>query len=152
MMCRNVLRTIAALLLLGALSACEEEQMEQTPATRQVVVDELIYHQEHIDGQQADSLYERSDGFQVDTFRIADDTLHMTVQYSGGCKAHTFGVYWYPIPSFRCCVAGVLVTHDANGDLCEAWITDELEISLSTLFGDSSTTTSTDIVLYNAAN
>lgn len=63
---------------------------------------------------------------------IEGDTLTLTVSYSGGCKAHdvtlvTSGMFLesYPVQ------LAVTVAHDANGDMCEAYLTDEYEFDLT---------------------
>ena len=52
------------------------------------------------------------------------DVLRVAVSYSGGCEDHTFELGFStanPEPE-------LWLKHDANGDLCEAYITDTLAI------------------------
>lgn len=82
---------------------------------------------------------------------IEDDTLTLTVSYGGGCETHDFtlvtsGVFMesYPVQ------LGVSVAHDANGDMCEAYLTAEYEFDLTpikTLYQDAYRTDTGTIVL-----
>ena len=63
---------------------------------------------------------------------IEDDTLTLTVSYSGGCEHHDFALVTsglflesYPVQ------LAVAVAHDANGDRCEAYLTTEYEFDLT---------------------
>ena len=60
------------------------------------------------------------------------DTLTVTVSYSGGCEAHQFtlvasNVFMesYPVQ------LGASLAHDANGDRCEAWLTEDWDFDLT---------------------
>ena len=61
------------------------------------------------------------------TPRLDVDGLQVTVQYSGGCKTHRFDVRYQ--------IAGdtteIWLEHDANGDGCEAYLTEPLTLSIS---------------------
>jgi hypothetical protein len=52
------------------------------------------------------------------------DTLQVTVQYGGGCKEHTFEVQ----ARTRGAAAELWMRHDANDDLCEAYLTETLRL------------------------
>jgi len=80
----------------------------------------------------------KSDPFTIISVERAGDILKVKVSYSGGCIEHTFDIIWggeillsYP------CQIGLILTHDANGDQCEANITETLEIDLNKLVGDN---------------
>ena len=65
---------------------------------------------------------------------ITDDVLMLNVSYSGGCEAHTFtlvttGRFMDSDPVQL--QAGL--AHHANGDSCEAWITETYHFDLSPL-------------------
>lgn len=76
-------------------------------------------------------LKKQTDPYQLQGVSISDDNLLMVeVGYSGGCSEHAFEIEWpdaitaiYP-PSFS-----VVLNHNANGDNCEAFITETLEFS-----------------------
>lgn len=74
------------------------------------------------------------DGYELESLAIDVDTLVVTVSYSGGCEAHLFQACWdgsfmesFPVQ------AAVGLQHDGNDDACEAWITEELRIPLSSM-------------------
>jgi hypothetical protein len=86
------------------------------------------------------------DGFTISEVEIIDDCINIKVGYSGGCEEHEFvlGVVWpecgtppVPPPVLYLC-------HNANGDMCEAYITETVTFDLSLLQqADSSSTTFT---------
>ena len=51
---------------------------------------------------------------------VVGDTLYVTVSYSGGCAEHTFDLGARETES----TVDLWLTHDANGDLCEAYLTE----------------------------
>ncbi len=75
------------------------------------------------------------DGYQiVGTPTAANDSLHVTVQYAGGCQRHEFSLHAsrvfmesHPVQS------PVVLHHDANGDTCRALLTRELQFDLTPL-------------------
>ncbi|MCF8372931.1 MAG: hypothetical protein K9H64_15020 [Bacteroidales bacterium] len=83
------------------------------------------------------------DGFAISEVEILGDCIYVTVGYSGGCTEHDFmlGVVWpecgtppVPPPVLYLC-------HNANGDLCEAYITETVTFDLSLLQQMDSTST-----------
>lgn len=70
----------------------------------------------------------------IEKIEIICDTLRLRVSYGGGCKTHTFTLYcstflYKSNPPQR----DVWLSHDANGDNCEAYITEWLSFHLSPL-------------------
>ncbi len=60
------------------------------------------------------------------------DTLSVEVSYGGGCEAHTFTLCW-PDQSFAessPVQATLELYHDDGGDMCDAWMSETLLISL----------------------
>ena len=60
------------------------------------------------------------------------DTLTVTVSYGGGCETHRFTLVAsnvflesYPVQ------LGASLAHDANGDSCEAWLTEDWDFDLT---------------------
>lgn len=80
---------------------------------------------------------ENGDPFNLQDFEIRDDSAFITVSYSGGCRQHTFEVIWNENydksnpPGTK-----LLMLHNANGDACEAFLTETLVFSLSELLGE----------------
>ena len=73
-----------------------------------------------------------TDPYQLSAARIAGDTLTITVSYGGGCAEHQFtlltsNVFLESDPV----QLGVSLAHEANGDLCRAWLTEVLDFDLT---------------------
>lgn len=76
--------------------------------------------------------YLDSDAFALEDVRLIGTVLQLDVAYGGGCEEHEFYIVWpeiilaiYP-PEFD-----IYVAHDANGDMCEAYLRETLEIDIS---------------------
>ena len=71
------------------------------------------------------------DGAQIKSAIISSDVLTIVAQYGGGCKQHEFKLFgstrFYESNPPQ---ADVILSHQANGDLCKALITDSLRFSL----------------------
>jgi hypothetical protein len=77
---------------------------------------------------------ERSDPFDLKSIILKGDSVEITVGYSGGCKRHTFEIIWSEtLSDTKPPVTGFIILHDANGDMCEAYITETLAFSASNL-------------------
>ena len=65
---------------------------------------------------------------------VVGDSLTMLVSYGGGCKPHDFKAVWdgammKSLPG----QINVVLSHNANDDMCEALITQDVTVSLSPL-------------------
>lgn len=75
------------------------------------------------------------DRFEINSFEISGDCLSLSVSYSGGCKKHQFKM----IRGYdRCATPPVpppmfYITHNANGDMCEAYPTKNISFDLTSL-------------------
>ena len=122
-------------LLLGAaaLAACGEGGLD-TPVA--VSVDDVppagpragavvVSEAPHLHGR---------DPFVLNDAAIAGDTLSLNLSYAGGCARHEFTLV--ASESFLesdPVQLPVSLAHDANGDACEAWLTQDYEFGLSLL-------------------
>ena len=72
------------------------------------------------------------DPFVVNDAAIAGDTLELSLSYAGGCARHvvTLVVSELFLESDPVQIP-VSLAHDANGDPCEAWLTQEYEFDLT---------------------
>ena len=77
-----------------------------------------------------------SDAYVVNTPPVInEDVLILNVSYGGGCKAHDFtlvvtsGVFRESNPV----ELQAIIAHNANGDSCEAWLTETYHFDLSAL-------------------
>ena len=74
----------------------------------------------------------KSDPFEVNAARIAGDTLIVNVSYGGGCADHVFRAW--ADDAFRMTDPvglAIAITHDAHGDACERWVTEDLRFDLT---------------------
>lgn len=76
----------------------------------------------------------KSDAFEIEKAKIAGDQLLLSVAYGGGCENHIFAAYStgqpYGGPPAN---IDIFISHNANNDPCEAYLSKELEIDLSPL-------------------
>ena len=73
-----------------------------------------------------------ADPYELSAAAIVDDTLTVTVSYSGGCETHQFTLVAsdvflesYPVQ------LGASLAHEANGDSCERWVTEDWDFDLT---------------------
>ena len=69
----------------------------------------------------------------VSALSISGDTLSVEVGYGGGCEHHEFTVCW-PDQAFaesEPVQASLALWHEANGDGCEAYITESFDFDLT---------------------
>ena len=73
-----------------------------------------------------------TDAYQLNAAVIMGDTLTISVSYSGGCETHHFTLVAtdvflesYPVQ------LGASLAHDANGDSCERWVTEDWDFDLT---------------------
>ena len=86
------------------------------------------------------------DTFEISNIIINNNCLEITAQYSGGCKEHIF----YGIKTESICGTppvsqiNIMIDHNSNKDMCEAYATEVKKFDLITLQNpDSSSTTFT---------
>ncbi len=73
-----------------------------------------------------------NDSFVLNDAAITDDSLTISVSYSGGCKNHQFTLITSEsfLGSFPVQLIADIV-HNANGDTCEAWPTEDYRFDLT---------------------
>jgi hypothetical protein len=75
-----------------------------------------------------------SDPFELKDIVITGDSVKITVAYSGGCRKHSFEIIWNEtISSTVPPQTGIIIIHNANQDMCEAYITETLAFCISDL-------------------
>lgn len=94
----------------------------------------------------------KSDPFELKKILYEDGIIYLTVAYSGGCSQHEFTVTWdevirYSYPP----IINLIITHDARGDMCEAYITETLEFQTNLLF-DSVTINNLSVLAFNGSS
>jgi hypothetical protein len=70
------------------------------------------------------------DAFRLDSAYLDKDFLMMKVSYSGGCREHEFNLWKLPPNALNPPPVELALSHKANGDMCEAYITQWLAYSL----------------------
>jgi hypothetical protein len=75
-----------------------------------------------------------NDGFSLGSaMTITDRVLKVSVSYGGGCEEHTFAACWNGgISKTSPSTFAIELHHDAHQDLCDAFVTRDLFIDLST--------------------
>lgn len=73
--------------------------------------------------------------FDYDSVYIGkSDTLVMSVNYSGGCEKHNFTlVVSTGFDKSNPVQTKALLSHNSNNDMCEAYITEQIKVSLKSL-------------------
>ena len=75
-----------------------------------------------------------TDTYVINAATVEDGTLRVNVSYSGGCETHAFTLVAEPrfLESLPVQLR-VSLAHNANGDTCEAWITEDHVFDLTPL-------------------
>ena len=73
-----------------------------------------------------------NDSFVLNDATVTDDTLLINVSYSGGCKNHQFTLVASDsfLESLPVQLSAYII-HNANGDTCEAWPTEDYRFNLT---------------------
>ena len=117
-------------------TACEEDNLE--PAVNLTNNSDVTLT---ADASRFNALKENrsSDPFEIRNILRDGNIIQVIVQYSGGCEPHEFEVLWnreldeLENGHYGFSMTDLVITHNANGDLCEAAITDTLAIALHDL-------------------
>jgi len=70
------------------------------------------------------------DAFRMDSAYVDGDWLRMRVSYGGGCRDHEFHLWKLPPNALDPPPVELALSHDANDDMCDAYITRWLTYSL----------------------
>lgn len=88
------------------------------------------------DGSTGDPIaIEGLDGATEPFVEMSGDTLRVAVGHGGGCEAHEYVLCWptQDVSASDPPVVALSLFHDANGDMCEAYLSEVLEFDLSPL-------------------
>lgn len=119
--------TFLTLLVAGLLIGCDSESLvdDRSPLEDGTV---MIgdYNPDNLDG----------DPFELLGAEIVSNRLALDVAYSGGCAEHEFAGF---TPEVNIAIfppqITVFVVHDGNGDLCEAYPRETVELDITSLLG-----------------
>lgn len=73
------------------------------------------------------------DPFRILNVYIEDNCLKIKLSHGGGCEIHEFIMIYNELPQFSIYSGTLILSHDANGDTCEALITKTIGYNLSPL-------------------
>ena len=77
---------------------------------------------------------DHTDPVTINSLTVTGDTLEVAVSYGGGCETHTWQLCWDEAFMESAPVQVSLeLGHDANGDSCEAYLSETLTFGLNTL-------------------
>ena len=125
---------ISMLATFSIFSACKKDQI-LAPSDR---VSEVNLN---VNSNEYDAAFENrnensSDPFILNSISQNGSLVNINVSYSGGCSAHEFNLIWngtISSSSDNSAKLDFIIQHNANGDNCEAWITEEITIDLTDL-------------------
>ena len=116
-------------LLTTVILTCSRDTSPLQPTPSDFTVVNIIADLEKFDRTTVEK-----DAFHIDSVYVSGDQLHLFVSYGGGCQKHQFalfstnGIYLSMPPQ-----GDVFLGHDGNGDMCEAYLTEELVFDLTPL-------------------
>ena len=70
------------------------------------------------------------DDFDILNAFIFNDYLEIELAYGGGCEDHSFELLWSVSEFNSMQIVEVVIVHDGNNDLCEAYLKEKLKIGL----------------------
>jgi len=127
----------------GALAvSCEKNDLGQNsevyPATISLNPGVNDYTDAMRDSSQAE-VPNAGDAYHLQGIRFDNGKLIATVGYGGGCGTHSFEVQGkISLEFIHPPNADIVIIHQANGDNCEAYVTEDIEIDLHELLGSDS--------------
>ena len=88
------------------------------------------------------------DNLQITSVSREGNSFKIIVAYSGGCKKHEVNIVWDGVVKLsNPCKVNLILEHNANGDTCEAMVTDTLDLNIPTYFGDMLEADKTDFTV-----
>lgn len=75
------------------------------------------------------------DAFRIGAVKLSGDTLKITVGFGGGCRAHEFFLFCNASAIYESNPPQVdlYLSHNANGDMCDAYLTETRSFELTSL-------------------
>jgi len=105
-------------------------------ATVQIFVKQTVYNQTILIDNDLFQNAQR-DKYNITNTHIQGDTLEITLQYSGGCEEHKFSLIgtgeFLDLMQAEPVQTSIFLSHNANNDSCEAFITEVLFFDLTPL-------------------
>lgn len=96
----------------------------------------------------------KGDPYTIYSVKRSATSLELKVGYSGGCEDHDFELVWkgtYDTFKERE-ITSLALVHNANGDMCEAYITETLRFNFKEVFDAEAAASSYDLLFYHGYN
>lgn len=125
---KYIFYTLAIIFITGCGASKEINQIDETAVNVENTPDQ------HIELIASIGELKESDPITITSALIEGNTLHLTVEYSGGCQDHSFEMIgsmavMKSLPPKR----SVRLIHESNDDHCRALITQNLRINIEAL-------------------
>lgn len=118
------------MLLLLIFSACTNEAADDKASSRVIFTNDASAYAAIASDRSSIS----SDPFDLKSIILKGDSVEVSVAYSGGCERHSFEVIWDgAVAKTNPPQINLFIKHHANGDGCEAYISEKLTFSLTAL-------------------
>jgi hypothetical protein len=116
---------LAAVLLGSTLSACSLIDNQSSGSSNTSQSSKVLIVDRNVEKYSMDAVM-------IKDASVIGDSLTMLVSFSGGCKPHDFKVVWdgammKSLPG----QINVVLSHNANDDMCEALLTQDVTVSLA---------------------
>lgn len=133
------MKTIVLLsMCLLMLSACNKDN-DKSPANSETSDVVLKVGFDMFNSAMVQRMNSIGDPFDLLDVHYDNDIVKITVGYPGGCRKHAFELIWgEQIIAGNPPSVSMILIHNANGDNCEAYITEELVFNVSELIGSLS--------------
>lgn len=124
---------IAGFLFIAIIITCSRDKSPTQPSPSLYPSVNIITDFEKFDRPAVEK-----DPFHIDSVYVNGDLLHVFVSYGGGCQEHDFSLYstngiYLSLPP----QGDVYLGHDGHGDMCEAYLSEELIFDLTPLIADN---------------
>jgi hypothetical protein len=80
-----------------------------------------------------------NDPVQLHEVAVDGDCLYLKLSFSGGCRNHEIELAQIHLDQNETEIPLLEIRHNANGDMCEAWLTQEIQFDLTPLKEDGIT-------------
>ncbi|MCX6325215.1 MAG: hypothetical protein NT144_00990 [Bacteroidia bacterium] len=126
------------IVLITTLISCKKEKSD--PKNENISVIELKGSASEYSDLKSNPSSGTSDPFELGDIVINGDKVEITVSYPGGCTQHAFEIVWdETVTNSNPTTINLVIIHDAQGDICEAYITEVLTFALDDLLGSTAT-------------
>lgn len=118
-------RSLSILLIIIAAMSCKDlRDEENTSGATEIIVTGSFSAYSYAASNRSTGT---GDPFELKDVIITNDSIKITVSYSGGCRKHKFEIIWNEtLSSTTPPQTKFIILHDANGEMCEAYITETI--------------------------